>query len=268
MKKHLCLLTSVLLLVFLVGCGSNQNKPEDVVESDPMKYMKITDYKDKKIAVPMGTVAGNIVTMSYESPIIVEYPNINTCVDALTSGQVDAVAYDTPILQHIALMDNRVGVISKKLFDNVYAFGVSKDNEILKNQINSYVDQIKGDGTYHDMVVRWVRTHNEHTMPEFTGTNGTLKFATCPEVPPFSFKQDNKIVGFDIELASRVAQSMNKKLEIVEVPFNKLTSTVASGKADFCGALLTVTEERQKDVNFSNQTYEGGISLMVLKKPL
>ena len=81
---------------------------------------------------------------------------------------------------------------------------------------------------------------------------------------PFSFVDGSqKAVGFDIELASYVAQKLDMKLEIVNMEFGALIPALSSGKVDMIASCITITEERAKKVLFSEPYYIGGIAALV-----
>jgi polar amino acid transport system substrate-binding protein len=74
---------------------------------------------------------------------------------------------------------------------------------------------------------------------------------------------DNKITGFDIEFASLIAKRLGKRLEIVNMEFGAMLPALISGKVDMIGAGLSITEERAKQVLFSESYFESGIAVLV-----
>jgi polar amino acid transport system substrate-binding protein len=81
---------------------------------------------------------------------------------------------------------------------------------------------------------------------------------------PFSFIDGwQQVVGFDIELARRVAQKQGKTLEVMNMDFGAMIPALLAGKVDMIGACITVTEERAKKILFSESYYTGGIAALV-----
>lgn len=64
------------------------------------------------------------------------------------------------------------------------------------------------------------------------GKKDTLTVATNATFPPYEFVKDGKIVGIDIEIAEKIADNLNLKLNIVDMEFNTIISSIESGKAD------------------------------------
>ncbi len=91
----------------------------------------------------------------------------------------------------------------------------------------------------------------------------TLVMATDAAFPPYEYKDGDKIVGIDAEIAAAVAEKLGMKLEIVDVDFGAVLTGVAEGKYDMGMAGITVTEERKLTMDFSN-TYATGIQVVIV----
>lgn len=87
----------------------------------------------------------------------------------------------------------------------------------------------------------------------------TLILGTSADYAPFEFHKtiDGKdtIVGFDIEIAKEIAKDMNAELEIQDMDFDGLLLALDTGKVDMVISGLTPTEERKKNVDFSEIYY-------------
>ena len=92
----------------------------------------------------------------------------------------------------------------------------------------------------------------------------TLVMATNAAFPPYEFKDGDKIVGIDAEIAAAIADKLGMKLEIVDVDFGAVLTGVAEGKYDMGMAGITVTETRKETMDFSN-TYATGIQVIIVK---
>jgi arginine/lysine/histidine transporter system substrate-binding protein len=93
-----------------------------------------------------------------------------------------------------------------------------------------------------------------------------LKVATSPDYPPFEYKKDGKLTGFDVELAQHVAEKLNKKLEIHELDFNSLIPALQAGKVDLVISALSATPERLINNDFSDVYYQAGIAIISKKE--
>ncbi len=91
-----------------------------------------------------------------------------------------------------------------------------------------------------------------------------LVMATNAAFPPYEYKEGDKIVGIDAEIAEKIAEKLGMELEIVDTEFNSIIGGVTSGKYDIGMAGMTVTEDRLKEVNFSN-SYAKGVQVVIVK---
>lgn len=73
---------------------------------------------------------------------------------------------------------------------------------------------------------------------------------------PFEFYKDRKIVGVDVDIVNRVADKMNKTIQIKNVEFDVIIDNVEAGRiADAGAAGLTITPAREAKVNFTIPYY-------------
>lgn len=89
-------------------------------------------------------------------------------------------------------------------------------------------------------------------LPESIRTSGTLVVASDPTYPPFEYMDtDNKtLIGFDIDLTDRVAQSLGLKAKHTAATFDTILPGLTSGKYDVGASSFSITPERQKAVDF------------------
>lgn len=73
---------------------------------------------------------------------------------------------------------------------------------------------------------------------------------------PFEFYENRQIVGVDVDIVNRVAEKMNKTIQIKNVEFDVIIDNVEAGKiADAGAAGLTITPAREEKVNFTIPYY-------------
>ena len=78
---------------------------------------------------------------------------------------------------------------------------------------------------------------------------------TNAEFMPFEYRDGKEVVGFDVDIANKIAEKLGKKLEIVDMKFAGLIAALESGKIDFIAAGMSKTPEREEQVNFSDSYY-------------
>ena len=85
-----------------------------------------------------------------------------------------------------------------------------------------------------------------------TSKKDELVMATNAEFQPYEYHQGDKIVGIDVEICQAIADDLGKDLVIEDMAFDSVITSVYTGKADLGVAGLTITEDRLKNVNFSD----------------
>ena len=72
-------------------------------------------------------------------------------------------------------------------------------------------------------------------------------------------------MGIDAEFAKAICDILGYELVIEDMEFDSIITAVQSGKADFGAAGMTVTEDRLRNVNFTDSYCTGIQSVIVLK---
>jgi polar amino acid transport system substrate-binding protein len=257
-KKIIMLLSTALALILLTGIfGCTKSE----------KISQLSQLSGKSFAVPDGTAADQLVLTRFPDAKFKYYNNILDACLAVKAGKADVAAYDEPILKNIAAKNTSLIVLPEMITTDNYGFAVQLGNSELKNAIDAVIAELKNNGTYDKMLARWLPAKGTpEKMPEIklTGNNGVLKFGTAAVTEPFSFiNGNNQVTGFDIELATYVAQKLGMQLEVSNMDFGGMIPALVSGKVDMIGACITITEERSKSVLFSNPYYKGGIAALV-----
>lgn len=90
-----------------------------------------------------------------------------------------------------------------------------------------------------------------------------LYVGTNAEFEPFEYRESGNIVGFDIELVNEISKLINREIEIEDMAFDGLLPALQTKKIDLIIAGMTATEERKKNVNFSEPYYKSQQAMVV-----
>lgn len=101
-----------------------------------------------------------------------------------------------------------------------------------------------------------------------TSCAGQDTLTVCTSIPyePFQFKdswQDNKVVGFDVDIMDLVAEELGSKQDIVDTGFEQIDSgqVLEEGTCDVAAAALTITPPREEVMSFSQPYYDADQAL-------
>ncbi|MGI6017387.1 MAG: basic amino acid ABC transporter substrate-binding protein [Marvinbryantia sp.] len=96
--------------------------------------------------------------------------------------------------------------------------------------------------------------------------DGKLVMATNATFPPYEYYDaDKQIVGIDAEVAGLIADKLGLELEIADMEFDSIIAAVKQGKADIGMAGITITEERKKNVAFTD-TYTTATQMIIVQE--
>lgn len=87
---------------------------------------------------------------------------------------------------------------------------------------------------------------------------------TSADFPPFEYKAANQtIIGFDIDLIKKILTDQGYTVEVQDIGFDSLIPSLQTGKIDVIAAAMTITEQRQQQVDFSNAYYDANQAVLV-----
>lgn len=90
-----------------------------------------------------------------------------------------------------------------------------------------------------------------------------LTMATNAAFPPFEYMEGETVVGVDADMAQAIADYLGYDLEITNIDFDAALTGAATGKYDMAVAGITATDERKKNMNFSDNYYKASQSIIV-----
>lgn len=80
---------------------------------------------------------------------------------------------------------------------------------------------------------------------------GTLKVALEGTYPPFNYKENDKLAGFEVELANALAQKLGVKAEFTTSEWSAILAGLQAGKYDVVINQVGITDKRKETFDFS-----------------
>ena len=215
-KKLISLLLVSAMAAATAGCGSSV--PANSVNSRD-------DLPGKKIGVQLGTTGDSDAT-EYEKndgSTVERYNKGADAIQALKTGKIDCIA---------------------------------KGNSDLTDKFNSAIEELQKDGIIDSITSNYIGDEvGKHPYETPDGTeypNGTLTMATNAQFEPYEYYDGDQIVGIDADIAKAICDKLGYELKIEDMEFDAIIAAVSSGKADFGAAGITVTEDRKKNIDFTD----------------
>ncbi|MFD2191824.1 transporter substrate-binding domain-containing protein [Pistricoccus aurantiacus] len=98
-----------------------------------------------------------------------------------------------------------------------------------------------------------------------TASAETLRVVTDPSFVPFEMmdQESGEMIGFDMDIIREVAERAGFDIEIQTMDFNGIIPAVQTGNVDIAIAGITITDERDEVVDFSDPYYDSGLRILV-----
>jgi polar amino acid transport system substrate-binding protein len=84
------------------------------------------------------------------------------------------------------------------------------------------------------------------------GLPETLRVGTSAGYAPLTFKKEGALTGMEIDLATAIGKQLNVPVQFVELPFEGLIPALTEGKIDVIMSGMSVTDERSRQVLFTD----------------
>ena len=222
-----------------------------------------------RVGVSTGSSSMLAAEKEFPEATIVYLEENTIAYESVAQGKIDAYVFEREQMQK-AIDSGRKGVrlLDENLDESIIVgVGISPVSSIpdLENRLNTFIREIKADGTLEDMLNRWV-TLGDETMPEIPPAQDPqlhLTVATSGIVPPYSYYAGTELTGMDIELAYRFAAWLGADVTFKVYDYGAILPAAVTGDVDCIMANLNITPERQEALPFSEELYEHPIGIMV-----
>ena len=267
-KKRYILLAVMMLLVavFSFGCGkTEEEKPAKVVAG-------VADLEGADIGVQLGTT-GDIYASDYEGDEagtkITRFNKGTDAVQALKQGKVDCVIIDEQPANAFVEKNPELSILEEEFAIEDYAICVAKDNTKLRDQINEALGELQTEGVIANIIRNYIGDDTKGKTPyvspeDVDRSNGTLTMATNVAFPPYEYYENGEPTGIDVDMAQAIADKLGMELVVSDMEFDSIIIAVQSGKADVGIAGMTVTEDRLKNIDFTD-SYTTAKQVIIVK---
>ena len=271
--KRFSLSTLVIAVcLLLASCGSESS-------SENRKQMKTkADLQGAVIGVQLGTTSVGLATeleKKGDGTKVERYNKGADAIQALLQGKIDCMVTDEAPAKAFQRVNPSLQILPETFDASSFAICVAKDHGELKQSINHAIRILKENGVIDSIVNRHLergiavaytpKTSDVKKMgpeafakkmgPEALqklGLKKSLRFATNATFEPFEYYQDGKIVGIDVDVANAIGDVLGVDVEILDMEFDAIITSVQAGKADAGIAGITVTPEREKNIGFTD----------------
>ena len=245
-------------------------------EASTQAIQTLDDLNGKTVGVQLGTTGDLMMSEEVGKADglnlagVEQYNKAADAVQALLTNKIDAVCIDDQVAKNfVAANEDKLTMLDTAYKEESYAIAVSKDNPELTEALNGAIAELKEDGTLDAILNKYIAKEEGATgyvSPEGTEyPNGTLVMATNAAFDPYEYIENGEIVGIDAEFAKALCDKLGYDLQIEDMEFDSIIAAVVSGKADFGMAGMTVTPEREEQIDFTDTYCTAAQNIIVLK---
>ena len=268
--KRFSLSTLVIAVcLLLASCGSES--------SETRKQMKTkADLQGAVIGVQLGTTSDGLATeleKKGDGTKVERYNKGADAIQALLQGKIDCMVTDEAPAKAFQRVNPSLQILPETFDASSFAICVAKDHGELKQSINHAIRILKANGVIDSIVNRHLergiavaytpKASSDTPHPsdakkmgpealQKLGLKKSLRFATNATFEPFEYYQNGKIVGIDVDVANAIGDVLGVDVEILDMEFDAIITSVQAGKADAGIAGITVTPEREKNIGFTD----------------
>ena len=251
MKKQMMNMFVLFLLCLLSACGINDKEQSSV-------YRTLDDLSGKKVAVFTGCFQEAIVEKDYPEVKVMRVDSPTDMVQALLAKQCEALVMEDYNIHYYLTSVKGLSILPDKMITTEMGVCFEKGKNVeLREQFNAFLAQIKADGTYDEICDRWLNHVDEAEMPVITFDEKAepIRVATSSTAPPLDFIKDGELVGLDIELMTRFAASIGRRIIWSDMNFAALMPALVSGTQDVVIACMNITPQRAQSIDFSDSYF-------------
>ena len=244
----------------------SEKEMANILKARSLLLKQISEEGYSENLIPEAISANIDGTISYE---IVYYDTLDAMVMALNAGDIDSIdiysdtaaylsANNDALVQITKLkpLDDNTSFFTKMayiaIFSNDFAFMMLKDNDALRNEFNSAIENIRNDGT----MARLISEHIDKAvtesnivpveMPVIDGAE-TIRVAVTGSLPPMDYvAPDGNPAGFSTALLAEISRRINKNIKLVQVDSIGRAAALAGKTVD--AAFWTRTCTRSNDL--------------------
>ncbi|MCY3865574.1 MAG: transporter substrate-binding domain-containing protein [Chloroflexi bacterium] len=190
-----------------------------------------------------------------DSERIVAYTEFGLAVQALITGDIDAVVIDDVAGQgYVGLNAEKIKLLPDDLIKQQLGFIYPQGSELV-GPFNQALASMREDGTLAAINAKWLgdgEADDEMMLPDLEGR--TVTVAVENAYPPFNVlnEETGEGEGWDYDTLGEICARLNCVPEYIETSWEGLIVAISNGEYDMAADGITITEERAQIVDYSD----------------
>ena len=222
-------------------------------------YNSLNIFKSKKI----GTLRGTYYDKAFFESVK-EYDTYAQLFSDLRTLKIDGIIQPDRYAEDQTFFSDDLSLFPEAIQTNKIAFGIQKNNTILKNQINEFINS--SHTLHNESISLWTRLNfdEKHIDTKLTGEKGILNVVVRFANYPYTYKQNGEIMGSEIEFLYSFAKKYGYKLHLTEVDsYEAQIESIKSNSSHIAAGYFIIKDDIINDINYSDVIYESKVYIIV-----
>jgi polar amino acid transport system substrate-binding protein len=244
-----------------------------LVRADETRFSNVDELKQVagfKVGAQPGTTNYDLAVELFGEDNIVTFDQYGIIVQALINGDIDATLMDNVAgFGYIGANPDRLKLVGDPLTSEELGFVFPKGSD-LRDPIDAALAEMEKDGTLEELFNKWfLATLPEAALPPLPDLGGReIRIAVENAYNPFNFidPATGNAVGYDYDVFEEACQRLNCKPTFVQTAWDAIVAVMggtAQAEFDVAADGITITEERAKNVDFSDPYIQLSQQLLV-----
>lgn len=242
----------ILLCLALASCSGQ------AVQDDTSGIKDMPDLAGKRVSVISGSLQDLVISDYIPKPEVLRLSSPAELIASVANGKADYCLMDSSSFIGAGAEDKGLRpLFSSDIVAGGVGMAFQRDNQALHDEINTYLARIRQDGRWKEIVDRWTTGDvSQVLMPRIDMDPAGEKLVVgIMNNFPFSFIQNGQYAGLEIEMLEIFAAETGRQMVFEMIDFSGMIAAVSTGKIDIAACTMTITEERAKQVLFSDSYY-------------
>ena len=263
MKRWMGLLLTAALCLTAAGCGSKV--PNTVYSGNDLFGRKIGIIKE--CAMYAFTTEGYFEKYTSAGTSFQAYADREELTAAVKSGLCDCAITDQRIAEKMVRGGSGLMVLEEIFMVESYSMITARENVNLLADLNSAIGTLEENGTLEKIIDHYLlgTDYEYETRLTEEEISGTITLAVEKDFAPFSFTEEGRLQGIDVDIARAACDELGVGLEIKTLDRSQVAAEIMNGTADFAMARWTANEKDQELVAFTDVYFTSDQVIVVRK---
>ena len=222
----------------------------------------VEDLKGYSVAVAMGS-SYDLMLSEIDGVDVIRL-GVGELLVAVEKGRADFCIIDQFQARMLNLESRGLGIKFNNILKGTACAGFRKEDSLLCSRFNSYLRSIRTSGEYDRWLDEWKSASDSMADASFLVYRHEKQLGSralhvgITITYPYLFLKENNLTGIEVDMFDRFCETAGYSVDYEIYDFSALIPALNSGKIDVILSHMRRTEERAKQVLFSDAYIEGG----------